>query len=391
MKISIFKDDIIEGLQKAAGIIPLKSGAAYLRSIWLKAEADKMEILATDSSIEFRGLYTAEVFEPGLTGIQGRDLVDLLRNKNSSGKILFNADKESGKMLITHGRSEYRLPVNDPLWFQNLSDFPDNNLSSSVIWSGDFLQEIIDKVIYCISDDEAMDALSCMCIKPIVDGKIDICGLNGHQFSIISFIHDDLYSIIPSEGILIQKKYIKELKKWLDNNEIEVGISANRLFFRSQNNKEVFSLPISSYQYPDYMLFMSKINTDLVSTMTFKKSDILSALNCLLVFNTDSNRCTYFDFNTADKGEIKLSSTGQDGASGEEFLDIKYNGDIDKISFPTSALIEILSHFNSDEIRMVMSGSEGPCGIIGNDDPDYTVIIMPMKIVDNVYYKEEDI
>ena len=38
MKLSVNKEQIIEGLQKAAAIIPAKAGAAYLRSIWLKAE-----------------------------------------------------------------------------------------------------------------------------------------------------------------------------------------------------------------------------------------------------------------------------------------------------------------------------------------------------------------
>ena len=40
MKLSVNKEQIIEGLQKAAAIIPAKAGAAYLRSIWLKAEKE---------------------------------------------------------------------------------------------------------------------------------------------------------------------------------------------------------------------------------------------------------------------------------------------------------------------------------------------------------------
>jgi DNA polymerase-3 subunit beta len=36
-----------------------------------------------------------------------------------------------------------------------------------------------------------------------------------------------------------------------------------------------------------------------------------------------------------------------------------------------------------------MTGSEGPCGITGDDDSDYLVIIMPMQIVEETYYSEE--
>ena len=55
MKLTIMKEHIIEGLQKAASIIPAKSGAAYLRSLWLKAEGDKLTIMSTDANIEFTG------------------------------------------------------------------------------------------------------------------------------------------------------------------------------------------------------------------------------------------------------------------------------------------------------------------------------------------------
>ena len=55
MKLSVNKEQIIEGLQKAAAIIPAKAGAAYLRSIWLKAEKGSLSIMATDANIEFTG------------------------------------------------------------------------------------------------------------------------------------------------------------------------------------------------------------------------------------------------------------------------------------------------------------------------------------------------
>ena len=55
MKLSVNKEQIIEGLQKAAAIIPAKAGAAYLRSIWLKAEKGSLSIMATDANIEITG------------------------------------------------------------------------------------------------------------------------------------------------------------------------------------------------------------------------------------------------------------------------------------------------------------------------------------------------
>jgi DNA polymerase III subunit beta len=70
-------------------------------------------------------------------------------------------------------------------------------------------------------------------------------------------------------------------------------------------------------------------------------------------------------------------------------MDAQYAGELKKIAFPTRDLLEILGHFNSTTVRFTMTGAEGPCGITGEDDADYLVIIMPMKIVEETYYSEE--
>jgi DNA polymerase III, beta subunit (EC 2.7.7.7) len=41
MFLKVRKEDVIDGLLKAANIIPSKTGAAYLRTVWLKAEGGR--------------------------------------------------------------------------------------------------------------------------------------------------------------------------------------------------------------------------------------------------------------------------------------------------------------------------------------------------------------
>jgi DNA polymerase-3 subunit beta len=387
MNIRIYKEDIIDGLQKAAGIIPTGSGAVYLRSIWLKAENGILEIMSTDSSIEFKGAFTAEVLTPGLTGVSGRAFVDLI-GRLSTAQISLTQNEEDKTLTVEQGRRKYKLPVNDATWFQNFSDFPES--AGSVIWSGDYIQDLIAGIIYCIGDENAKDAFSCLNIKPAADGKIEACGLNGHQFAMQSFLHDDLHAIIPKEGILINKKYLGALQKWLGLTEFELSLNEKRLFFRSNNKKEVFSIPLSSYTFPDYIGFLSKIKGEDISTLKVNRKEMVEALDRLLVFTSESNRCTYLDFSSTPK-ELVLSSTGQSAGSGTEILDMEYKGNIDKISFPTRNLKEMLAHYTSKDVTFVMGGIEGPCGIFGEDDAEYTAVIMPMKISVLTYYDEENV
>lgn len=384
MLFRVEKEDVIEGLQKAASIIPAKTGTAYLRSIWLKAENDQVSVLATDANLEFCGTYKADVEENGLVGVQGRALVDLIR-KLPQGTITFRLDKDSGNLLIEQGRRKYKLPAHDSSWFQNFSEFPEEGV---ITWSGAYIQELIEKVMFCIGDEDAMEAIACLCMKPVEDSHIEVCGLNGHQFAMQKFRHEELAALLPPEGILIQKKYLSELKKWLSDQETELNTAEKRLYFRTADKAETFSLPLSFYQYPDYRNFLSKLDTKGVSRLQASRRELLESLDRIAIFNTETNRGTVFDLTQGR--EMTLSSTGQDVGSAAETMEITYEGDIKKISFPTRNFIEIINHYQSETMTVILTGTEGPCGLTGEDDPDYTVIIMPMKMVDDTYYSEEE-
>ena len=384
MKLTVNKEQIIEGLLKAVAIIPAKAGAQYLRSIWLKAEDGGLSVMSTDANIEFTGRYQAEVAQPGLIGVQGRAFVDLVRQL-PSGVLHLSLDEASGNLLVEQGRRTYKLPVSGAEWFQNFSSFPEEN---TVTWSGDFLQDLLDKVTFCISDDDAMDAIACLCMMPKGNGRIDVCGLNGHQFALVSFTHDELAERLPEEGILIQKKYLQDMKKWLGVDEIELSITGKRLYLRSMSRAETLSLPRAAHQYPDYSIFMSKLASEDMHPMTIDRKEAMEALGRILIFNTESDRCTYMDLSS---GEALLSAQGQDVGSASESLEVTYGGDIKRIAFPTRNLMDVLAHFVSGKTDMMLTGAEGPCGIRGADDPNYTVIIMPMKVSETTYYSEDDV
>lgn len=382
MKLAVNTEQIIDGVLKAAAIIPAKAGAAYLRSIWLKAENNELSIMSTDVNIEFRGVYPAEVEQPGLLGVQGRSFADLVR-RLPSGVMHLSSDDESGVLQIQQGKRNYRLPVSGAEWFQDFADFPVEN---SVAWSGDILLEIIEKVSYCIEDEDTRDGLCCLYFKPCGNGRIESCGLNGHQFALFSFIHDDLAALLGEKGLLIQKKYLPDIKKWLGPDEIELNVSEKRVFFKRQEGAEILSVPRALHEYPDYNIFLAKLSGDTANILAVPRKECMDSLGRILVFNTESERGVFLDMT---ESELNLSAQGADMGSARESLEVSYGGDISRIVFPTRELLEIMGHFSSEFLDFKFSGAEGPAGIQGPGDPDYRVVIMPMKVAESSYYTEE--
>lgn len=382
MLFRVKKEDVIEGLQKAAGIIPTRAGAAYLRSLWMKAADDTLTLMATDANIEFTGSYGAQVGEPGLVGVNGRNLVDLIR-RLPNGELRFRLEAGATSLIVEQGRRTYKLPANDPTWFQDLAAFP---TEGAVVWSGDFFQEMLDRVLFCVSDEEGSDAIGCLFINPLDQGRIDVCGLNGHQLARATFTHDELAARLPEQGILLQKKYVSELRKWLNSDEVEVTYTEKRFFVRSINGSECLSLPRAGFSYPNYAAFLARLEEDGFSRLTLDRRELIEALDRIAIFNTDADRCAYFDLTGS---EAVLSAQGQDTGSANESIEVSYDGAISRIAFPTKNLMDILTHFQSPKLTLTLTSTEGPCGINGTEDLDYIVLIMPMKIAEQNYYAEE--
>lgn len=382
MKLKFQKEAVIDGLQKASGIIPSKVGAAYLRSIWLRARNNTLAIMATDADIEFTGTYPAEVEEEGLAGVQGRAFVDLVR-KLPNGEISLSIDKNGANLLVSQGRRSYKLALSGKDWFQEFSPYPEGE---SVSWTGGVFGEYLDRVAFCIADDDLQDSLGCLCLKPRENGRIDLCGLNGHQFALVSFIYEDLCARLPAEGLLIQKKYLADIKKWLGPDEIELNLTEKRLYLKRLDGAETLSLPRAMHDYPDYNLFMAKLEGENITRLEIPRKETMECLGRIQVFNTDTDRCVFMDMKP---GEAIFSAQGSDTGSGNENIEAEYSGDLEKIAFPTKNLMEIFGHFNSERVLMKLTGAEGPCGIDGPDDMGYVVIIMPMKVASNAYYDED--
>lgn len=379
MHLTVTKDAILEGVQKAASIIPAKTGAAFLRTIWLENTDSVVNIMSTDSKLEFSGTYPVQSQEQGLVGVQGRSFYDLFR-RFPPGEITLRTDEDT--LLLEQGRRKYKLPTFDATWFQPFTPFPAENAAT---WSGSELRSLIDRILFCIADDNT-DNMHYLKMTPLQDSEnIDICGLNGHQFAMVSLTHPEIHPLLGEDGILIAKPYLTELKKWLTDKKISFTVDQKRLFFTNQNSTEIFSLPLNYDQYPNYNAFFTFFEGE-TSRMRVDKEELLDSLERLLIFNTETQRCSYFVF---DDQELIIYSQGPDTGEATESLPIEFEGQLDKIIFPTKNVIDVLHHFQSPVVEFEYTMNNGPCKITGEDDPGYLVIIMPVQLDEETYYTDE--
>lgn len=383
MKVAINTEHCINGIQKASSITPTKSGAAMLRTMWIRAEKEKgtISFMSTDASTEYIGSYPADVEEDGLIGVQSKSATDLLRSL-PKGVVRMYTDDKGSNLVVKQGSRTFKLPVSNLDWFQNFSEFPEDD---TIVWSGEVLTGIIDRILFCVSDEED-SPLGCLYIRPKDNGEIDFCGLDGNKFALVKETNDPLHGKLPREGLLIQKKYLNDIKKLISEDEIEINFTGKRFFIRNNDRRDTVSIPLVQFEYPDYTLFLSKIEPG-CSTISVAKAEMSDALSRSLIFNTKDENSVFISLGEAS---LTLQSSDKSTGSATETIPATVNSTVKNVAFITRGLLDVLQHIDAESIEVKIASEAGPCLFRSAADHSYVVIAMPVQIVEDTYYIEED-
>ena len=385
MKITLNTEHCIQGIQKASNITPSKAGTSYLKTMWLRASKSQgtISFMTTDASTEYIGTYPAEVIEEGLVGVQSRSMTELIRSL-PPGLIHIETDDKTNTVVVNQGNRHYKLPASAASWFQEFSQFPEGD---PIVWNGESFADIIEKIMFCISDEED-SSFGCLCIKPNGKGGIDFCGLDGNKFAICTLVNDELSAKLPNEGINIQKKYIADVKLLLSSYDIEIMIGEKRFFIRDKDYKDTFSVPLTQLSFIDYSIFINKANQDGGTRIKAKKEDLVRALSRNMIFNTKDEICVYLSIKD---DSLTLNSSDKTTGSATEVIPAQCETVVPEVAFVTKSLIDILQHLSGDEVSIKIATQDGPCSFMAVNDSTYNIIAMPMQVVSKTYYQEEDL
>jgi len=384
MKIIINKEDVIKGLQKAANLTLQKTGTTFLKSIWLRAIGKELKIMATDSKIEFIGTYPVKCEKEGLVGVNGKNFYELIK-KLPPGEISLTFDEKSESLLLEQGYRKYRILTYDSSWFKELMDFPEDNF---ILWEGGEFKDLIDRMLYFIPDEISDENRYLKLERYKEENKVVAYALKLHTFALKVIEHDGLYKLIDNDGFLIDRIFLVELKKWLDNDEIYISIANNRMFIKNKSNERI-SFPLVYKEFLNYNTFLESYESrENKSKLIVDRNELKDTLERLYIFVSDIDQIAYFMFNN---GELMIYVESYDKGEATESILVEYNGNLEKITFLIKRIRDIIDHFYSKEIVMEFTHSEGPCKIIGAEDidKDYLVITMPIKVSDEIYYEDE--
>lgn len=367
MKFAIAQKDFLESIQTVQRAVSNKNTLPILSGILIKAESDRLKLVATDLEIGIECYINAEIITGGEIVLPANHLSSIIRELPSK-TVEINCNLETRSAEIVCGNSRFQIngyPGDDFPMLPKVEEGTQITLRQSL------LKEVIEQVKIATSNDETQPFLNGALLR--VDGnEFVMASTNSYR---LAQRKDVLESDVAYKfDVILPNKTLDEMARLLDDSVetmVTIQVTMNQILFQMENITVISRL--IEGRFPNYEQVIPK------NTTTFIKIDrkelFQAAKRVALIATSNSNIIKVNILNST----IILESMNLEIGQAHEELTVSMDGPDIEISFNAAYLMDSLKVINSDEVELCFGGKLNPFIVKPVSDIDYTYVISPIR------------
>ncbi len=372
MKVTIKKGDLLPVLSKVQGLTGRRTNLAITTNVLVKTSKDGISVSATDLETGFEGFYEAKVEAEGIIAINARKFYEIVRDFPS--EEIFLNEVENHWIEIGNRNVEYHIVGLNP------DDFPEIPKIEAVEFfeiDSVALAKMIEKsvVVSGATDDKRAHIVGVFAER-IEEKKNKIfrfVSTDGSRLSKVDHLFDKDYNMPLGENVMIPKKGLVEVGKFLDSEgPTKIGFKDNN--FIVQKERETLIIRLLEGDFPEYGDIIVKKGGN---SIPLDRHLFLMMLKRMSILSSEDYKGVIFNF---EKNQLIITSTNPDIGESKEDMGIEYKGDSITVMFNPKYFIETLNVIEDDKVILNIVDEEKPCLIDGEKDKTYLSVIMPMRI-----------
>ena len=372
MKATFKKGDLLPVLSKVQGLTGRRTNLAITTNILIRTDKKGLSISATDLETGFEGFYPADVEKEGVVAINARKFYEIVKDFPSDD-VLLN-EVENHWIEIGNQKVQYHIVGLNP------DDFPEIPKIEAVeffeIDSPSLAKMIERAVIVSGATDDKRAHIIGVYAERIEEKKnrlFRFVSTDGSRLSKADSIFDSDADLPPGESVMIPKKGLIEVGKFLDDEgTVKIGFKENN--FIVQKDSETLIILLLEGDFPEYVDIIVKKGG---KAIIFDRQLFLMMLKRMSILSSEDYKGVIFNF---EKNQLVITSTNPDIGESKEDMEIKYDGDSITVMFNPKFFIETLNVIDDDNVVLNIVDEEKPCLIEGENDKTYLSVIMPMRI-----------
>jgi DNA polymerase-3 subunit beta len=373
MKFNIQRDSFLEGIQKTLSIVEKKTTMPILNNVLIRAEKDKITIVATDREIGLVADYDAEILNKGDVTVSARKLFEMIREIEGD-TIQFEAN-ESHRVTVTSQKIIYKIPGLPADDFPSVAD--DRSELNFYKIKGELLERLIRKASFAMSADEMRKNLNGVLFETIDDGgknKLRMIATDGHRLAMANVETEGIPFLRLEKGIIIPRKGLGEIRRLIENapEEIFVGVRQGMCVIRTDST--TLRVSLVDADYPDYKRV---IPTEKGVMVQFDKDAILHALKRMSVISSERYSGVIIKL---ENGRMVLESANPDVGEAKDEIEIDYHDKEFSVGYNVKYLIDAIEVIDEKTVIFEIGAGMKPGVIKPAENDDYLCIVMPLKI-----------
>lgn len=366
VKLSIFSQELIDGLSIATRILPARAASPSLEAVRIAAEDDgKITLYGSDGSAAFIWTGEAKVDESGFALIPGKLFAELVR-KLPKGDVTLETDEKSATILCGKSRSKLSVITGTYPFVDDAGDGYTFTVAQKA------LKEMISRVRVCISADQNRLVLTGGLME-VYPNEVRMVSLDGFRLSlnrvpgtyILPKDQEKVTAVIPGS-------VLTEMEKILSTTDDDCIITTNK--YRAEFH-------IGNVEIRSALLTGSFVEYDKILPAEFKTSVLVNrqaaqdaVARAELMAREGKNNLIRMTFsgNTAT-----ISSAAENGEVNEE-MDVEVQGEPIKIAFNSRYLTEMLRSVDDETMTWGMNTPVSPC-VITPKDGGWVHMLLPVR------------
>jgi len=366
MKFSITQNELNDIADIIGGAIPKKAIKPILSGVKIYANGGKVIFEATDMESSVR-------IESQATGIEGGgqyvvDASTLKEIAKNSISTLIDFELEENKVVAHLGSGEIKIPV------MNANDYPELSfaeLGDEINVPYKYFKDMTDKTVFCASTDEMARNLNGVLLE--FEGRsFRMVTADSYRMAVAARHLDrggqiDMNMFVPLKAVKQMLKLVKD--------DITLKFDTKSLTFKmaygSFDSWVTFSTRLLDVRFPNYRNVLPK---DFQTELTVNRKELIDAVKLIGVIAKGKGDTVKFDI----QGDtLQVTAKSQDRGDGDVKLQIKKEGKDMLIAFDPQFLIEGLSKYDVEDIKLQFVDESNAM----QTGDDYNLhIIMPVKI-----------
>jgi DNA polymerase-3 subunit beta len=372
MKLTIERAALLKSLNHVQSVVERRNTIPILSNVKIEGRSGQLSLNATDMDLDIVEAVAADVARPGATTAPAHTLYEIIRKLPEGSQVEIEQSGDDSQLILRSGRSRFTLaslPV---------ADYPvmsGGDLPYSFILGADDLKGLIDRTRFAISSEETRYYLNGIYLHAASSSGVPVLravATDGHRLARVEVPLPEGAPGMP--GVIVPRKTVAELRKLLDETNVDVTVSLSETKIRFAFDDAVMTSKLIDGTFPDYERVIPADN-DKVLEVDCKS--LAQAVDRVSAISTEKSRAIKL---SVEKGGLTLSASSPENGSAVEELEASYDAGPMEIGFNSRYLLDILAQIEGDAARFAMADAASPTVVREVTDSSAVYVLMPMRV-----------